>query len=78
MGQDNKHRFGSVSISLRKLASGMGQSFMHWVTLFDDLNDDLYDGQLGEDDWEVPRILLEYSVIGGNYTSVMQNMNSMK
>jgi len=56
----------------------MGQSFMHWVTLFDDLNDDLYDGQLGEDDWEVPRILLEYSVIGGNYTSVMQNMNSMK
>ena len=51
---------------------------MHWVTLFDDLEDDMYDGQLGEDDWEQPRILLEYSVIGGNYTSTMSNMDQLK
>lgn len=51
---------------------------MHWVTLFDDLEDDMYDGQLGEDDWEQPRILLEYSVIGSNYTSTMSNMDQLK
>jgi hypothetical protein len=44
VGQDDKHRFGSVSISLKKLAQGMGQSYTHWVTLFDDLDDDIYDG----------------------------------
>lgn len=51
---------------------------MHWVTLFDDLDDDMYDGQLGEDDYELPRILVEYTIIGGQYTSVMNNMEKLK
>ena len=78
MGADDKDRFGSVSISLKKLAQGSGNTYMHWVTLFDNLDDDLYDGQLGEDDWEQPRVLLEYSVIGGKFTNVMNGFDRIK
>lgn len=46
--------------------------------MFDELDDDMYDGQLGEDDYQVPRILIEYSVVGGKYTSVMNNMERLK
>ena len=51
---------------------------MHWVALYESLADDRYDGQLGEDDWEVPRILIEYSVIGGKFTSVINNFEKIK
>ena len=51
---------------------------MHWVTLFESLDDDIYDGQLGEDDWDLPRILIEYSVIGGKYTNIMNNFDRLK
>ena len=47
---------------------------MHWVALYDFLGDDNFDGLLGEDDWEMPRILVEYSVIGGKFTSVVNNL----
>jgi len=36
-----------------------------WVTLFDDPEDDLFDGKLNEDDREFPRILLEFFIDGG-------------
>ena len=52
----------------------MGKTYIHWVGLYDRLDDDIYDGQLGDDDWETPRVLLEYSVIGGKFTSVMNNI----
>lgn len=51
---------------------------MHWVTLLDSLDDDDFDGQLGEDDWVLPRILIEYSIVGGKYTSVMNNLENLK
>lgn len=35
---------------------------MQWVTLFDHPDDDIYDGILGEDDDEVPRIKLDFMV----------------
>ncbi len=38
----------------------------------------MHDGQLGEDDWEVPRILVEYTVVGGTYTSTMNSMEQIK
>jgi hypothetical protein len=38
---------------------------------YDSLEDDVFDGQLGLDEWDTPRILIECSVIGGKYTSVM-------
>ena len=39
-----------------------GHRFRHWVTLFEHEHDDLYDGQLGEQDDEQPRILLDYTI----------------
>jgi hypothetical protein len=44
------------------------------VTLYDDPADDLFDGQLGEDDDSTPRILLEYTVLGGKYTSLQADL----
>lgn len=71
---DENDKFGSVSIPLKKFYSGAGRTYMHWVTLFDSLDDDDFDGQLGEDDYELPRVLIEYSIVGGKYTSVLNNL----
>jgi len=35
----------------------------YWVTLFDDMEDDNFDGNLGEDDDELPRIYCNFEVI---------------
>ena len=35
-----------------------GQEISQWITLFDDAEDDVYDGTLGEDDEEGPRVLV--------------------
>jgi hypothetical protein len=45
------------------------------VTLYDDPADDLFDGQLGEDDDSPPRLLLEYTVLGGKYTSLQADLS---
>jgi len=37
-------RFGSVTISLKKLSQGVGNTYMHWINLFDNLKDDMFDG----------------------------------
>lgn len=70
--------FGSITISLKKLSQGIGNSYMHWVALYDRPDDDVFDGQLGEDEWERPRMLIEYSIIGGKFTSVMHNMDKLR
>jgi hypothetical protein len=57
---------------------GAGSTYMHWITLFESLDDDLFDGRLGEDDYEIPRVLVEYSVVGGNYTSIVNKMGQLK
>ena len=51
---------------------------MQWVALYDSLEDDVFDGQLGLDEWDTPRILIECSVIGGKYTSVMQGIERIR
>lgn len=33
-----------------------GQVFSQWLTLFDEVDDDEFDGELGEDDDEEPKI----------------------
>ena len=33
-----------------------GQDFVQWITLFDDQDDDEFDGDLGEDDEELPMV----------------------
>jgi hypothetical protein len=76
-GKDDS-RFGSVSFSMKKLAAGMGNSFIHWVTLFQNLKEDTFEGVLGENEGDCPRLLVEYSVIGGQYTSLVNDMNRVK
>lgn len=57
---NGKNRIGSVSFSIKKLQQGSGKKFIHWVTLYDSLDDDLFEGDLGEDETDTPRLLLEY------------------
>ena len=71
-------KFGSVTFSLKKLAQGTGNTYMQWVGLYDNLEDDIFDGQLGVDEWDTPRVLIEYSVLGGKYTSVMQGIERIR
>lgn len=33
---------------------------------------------MGEDDFDMPRILIEYSIIGGKFTNVMNNFDKIK
>jgi hypothetical protein len=51
---------------------------MHWIALYDSLDEDDFDGLLGEDDFEMPRILIEYTVVGGKFTSVVNGMEKVK
>lgn len=44
---------------------------MHWATLFDELDDDLFESQLGEDEQDTPRVLLEYQIVSSQVTSVV-------
>jgi hypothetical protein len=37
----------------------VGRVYRQWVTLFDHPDDDVYDGMIGEDDDELPRVQLE-------------------
>ena len=54
-------KIGSVSIPAKMfLELNIGEQFGHWVTLFDYLEDDEYDGDLGVDDEEAPRIFISY------------------
>jgi hypothetical protein len=41
----------------------MDKQHKHWVTIFDLLEDDIYDGELGEEDAESPRALIEFTRI---------------
>jgi hypothetical protein len=38
-------------------------SLKHWITLFDDVDDDGFDGELGEDDEELPMILTTFQLL---------------
>ena len=54
---------GSVSIARSILKeSNRGQVYSMWVTLFDDQGDDEYDGQMGLNDDEEPRVQLELTI----------------
>ena len=44
---------------------------MHWVTLFDSLDDDLFESALGEDEQDTPRVLLEYQIVSSKVTAVV-------
>ena len=61
--QDDEPYVGSVSIARSILLEGKPDvPHQMWVTLFDDQGDDEYDGALGLDDDEDPRVQLEFTV----------------
>lgn len=67
-----KERYGSISFSLRRFTRAAAQTYMHWVTLYDSLDDDLFEGQLGiDDDFDYPKALIEYSIVSSKYTSMI-------
>ena len=74
-----KERFGSVSFSLKRFTKNPGQSFLHWVTLYDSLDDDLFEGDLGvDDDFDYPRVLVDYQIVSSQFTSMINKAESMK
>ena len=51
---------------------------MHWVTLYDQLDDDLFEGELGEDeDQDFPRILIDYQIISSKFTSMINRTEDL-
>ena len=48
---------------------------IHWVTLYDDVSDDLFEGELNVDDEkDYPRVLLEYTIVGSKYASTAHSL----
>ena len=65
--QKDEPYVGSVSIFRSILLEGQpGKKYTMWITLFDDQGDDEYDGQMGINDDEQPRILVEMTVVDPN------------
>eukprot|EP00826_Nyctotherus_ovalis_P066534 TRINITY_DN9842_c0_g3_i1.p1 TRINITY_DN9842_c0_g3~~TRINITY_DN9842_c0_g3_i1.p1 ORF type:complete len:292 (-),score=109.43 TRINITY_DN9842_c0_g3_i1:18-893(-) len=54
---------GSLTMMLDEILSLPSRQGKHWVTLFDDSDDDVYDGDYVEDDMEAPRVLISYEVM---------------
>eukprot|EP00826_Nyctotherus_ovalis_P037728 TRINITY_DN3468_c0_g1_i1.p1 TRINITY_DN3468_c0_g1~~TRINITY_DN3468_c0_g1_i1.p1 ORF type:complete len:961 (+),score=382.36 TRINITY_DN3468_c0_g1_i1:222-3104(+) len=54
---------GSLTMSLTEIFRFNSQNKMHWVTLFEDPEDDIYDGNYTENDEEVPRVLVSYEIL---------------
>jgi len=60
LGEDEE-KYGSVTIDINSYFGdqtdiALGVEHVSWITLFDHPDDDIYDGVLGEDDDEVPRV----------------------
>ena len=52
---------------------------MHWAQLYDSLDDDMFEGQIGiDDELDYPRVLLEYSIVSSDYTSIANKADSLK
>jgi hypothetical protein len=55
-------KVGSISI-VPDLFFSLGQSrHVQWITLFDHLDDDEYDGDLTESDEELPRVQFMFNI----------------
>jgi len=65
--QKDEPYVGSVSIFRSIVLEGEpGKNYPMWITLFDDQGDDEYDGAMGLNDDEEPRILVEMSIVDPN------------
>ena len=65
---DDDQSYGSVSVLLEQYFSSLsqdavvGRQYRQWITLFDHPDDDVYDGILGEDDDEEPRVKIQFTI----------------
>jgi hypothetical protein len=61
--QNDEPYVGSVSIARSIFLEGaINTPHKMWITLFDDQGDDEYDGAMGLDDDEDPRVLMEFTI----------------
>ena len=64
--QEDDEFFGSISLQLRKyfLHADIVKDkvYKQWITLFDDPEDDEYDGDLEIDDEDLPKILVSFAI----------------
>jgi hypothetical protein len=56
-----ENSIGSVSVAVRDIMS-LKPGFQQWFTLFDDPTDDIYDGDVGSNDVETPKVLLSFKI----------------
>ena len=63
---DSPPQVGTISFNVEYFRnvtiSQYGTQFTQWITLFDDVDDDEYDGDLGEDDEELPMIKTTFTI----------------
>jgi len=73
--QPETRPMGSIAFKLSEFgALDKNKEHKHWVTLFDDEDDNLYDGDYEENDEDFPRILISYKLIQDN--SIIQNIEN--
>jgi len=59
-------RHGSISFPRDILVAAAKKKInSHWITLFDDPNDDEYDGDFTEDDPEMPMVQVSFKKVAG-------------
>lgn len=69
---------GSLSMALEEVHKLKKYAGKHWVTLFEDPDDDIYDGNYMEDDAEVPRLLISYEIVKTKVTTETTTFVSKK
>ena len=61
-----ERRHGSISFPSDILVGAAKKKLnSHWITLFDDPQDDEYDGDFTEDDPEMPMVLFQFKKVSG-------------
>lgn len=65
--QADEEFFGSISLNIHNYFFNSTVKYNHpykqWITLFDDPEDDEFDGFLGEDDGEFPKLLCTITIL---------------
>jgi hypothetical protein len=61
LGRD-EFKVGSISIPQGIFLTAGESKHRQWITLFDHLDDDEYDGEMGENDDETPRVLFTFNI----------------
>ena len=59
----NGEDLGFVSFNKETDFSNCDLEQTQWITLFDEPDDDVFDGELGEDDEESPRVLISFKFV---------------